>query len=160
MYAVLSPLLRHKCQTQRPLSSTLRASIQSPRCPRSWSVWRHNGFNFFSKTVGDDSGQASTFCEVSDEISSWQLQLVSIPQSVIYIWWFHAGMVPACLPAHGLLFTSHLLQNYLYSPEFVLGSVEKVDSRKTATLLRVVLKISLYIFVLSLIVCKISICSY
>lgn len=42
---------RHKCQTRRPLGSTLKASIQSPRCHKSWLMWRHNGHLSNSKIV-------------------------------------------------------------------------------------------------------------
>ncbi|CAG13381.1 unnamed protein product, partial [Tetraodon nigroviridis] len=41
----------HKCQTRRPLSSTLKASTQSPRCHQSWLMWRHNDHLSNSKIV-------------------------------------------------------------------------------------------------------------
>lgn len=59
---------RHKCLTPRPLSSTLKANIQSLQCPQSWLVWRRNGLTSFCKAVGTNSGQASTFWGVSDNL--------------------------------------------------------------------------------------------
>lgn len=62
------PFTRHKCPTRRPLSSTLKANIQSLQCPQSWLVWRRNGLTSFCKAVGTNSGQASTFWGVSDNL--------------------------------------------------------------------------------------------
>lgn len=50
--------IRHKCLIPRPSSSTLKANIQSPRCPQSWLAWRHNTFTSPNDTVEADSGQA------------------------------------------------------------------------------------------------------
>lgn len=105
--------LRHKCQTQRPLSSTLKASIQSHRCPRSWSTWRHKRVGFLCagqlELIHDRLLHVQCF---RWNISSTILNYPSCCLIVIMQGWY----LCAYLPWHGLS-----LQKWHHLPYFMKG---------------------------------------